>query len=93
MKKFFFLAVAATAMLAACNKTEIVPTSDPQEISFVAVNKVATKAPVDGITFLTGDNMDVVAYLKHYSLMFPELQHGQENVTGRCLTLLLTSLQ
>ena len=63
MKKFFFLAVAATAMLAACNKTEIVPTSDPQEISFVAVNKVATKAPVVGDTFLVGDNMDVVAYL------------------------------
>jgi hypothetical protein len=63
MKRFFFLAVAATAMLAACNKTEIVPTGDAQEISFVAVNKVATKAPVDGDTFLTGDNMDVVAYL------------------------------
>lgn len=63
MKRFYFLAVAATAMLAACNKTEIVPTSDPQEISFVAVNKVATKAPVDGATFLTGDDMDVVAYL------------------------------
>ena len=63
MKRFFFLAVAATAMLAACNKTEIVPTGDAQEISFVAVNKVATKAPVDGTTFLTGDNMDVVAYL------------------------------
>ena len=63
MKRFFFLAVAATAMLAACNKTEIVPISDPQEISFVAVNKVTTKAPVDGTTFLTGDNMDVVAYL------------------------------
>ena len=63
MKRFFFLAAAATAMLAACNKTEIVPTGDVQEISFVAVNKVATKAPVDGTTFLTGDNMDVVAYL------------------------------
>lgn len=63
MKRFYFLAVAATAMLAACNKTEIVPTGDAQEISFVAVNKVATKAPVDGDTFLTGDNMDVVAYL------------------------------
>ena len=48
MKRFFFLAVAATAMLAACNKTEIVPTGDAQEISFVAVNKVATKVPVTG---------------------------------------------
>ena len=63
MRKIFFMAVAATAMLAACNKTEIVPTEDAQEISFVAVNKVATKAPVDGATFLTGDDMDVVAYL------------------------------
>ena len=63
MKRFFFLAAAATAMLAACNKTEIVPTGDLQEISFTAVNKVATKVPVDGATFLTGDDMDVVAYL------------------------------
>ena len=63
MKRFFFLAVAATCLLASCNKTEIVPTGDVQEISFVAVNKVATKAPVDGTTFLTGDNMDVAAYL------------------------------
>ena len=57
MKKFYFLAVAATAMLAACNKTEIVPTGDAQEISFVAVNKVATKVPVDGTTFQNYDNM------------------------------------
>lgn len=63
MKKFFFLAAAATAMLAACNKTEIVPTGDVQEIAFTSINKVATKAPVDGATFLTGDDMDVVAYL------------------------------
>ena len=63
MKRFFFLTVAATALFAACNKTEIVPTGEAQEISFVAVNKVATKVPVDGDTFLTGDNMDVVAYL------------------------------
>lgn len=63
MKKFFFLAVAATAMLAACNKTEIVLTSDPQEISFVAVNKVATKVPVDGTTFKPGDDMYVAAYI------------------------------
>lgn len=63
MKKFFLLAVAATAMLAACNKTEIVPTSDPQEISFVAVNKVATKVPVTGAAFDKDDDMDVVAHL------------------------------
>lgn len=63
MKRFFFLAVAATAMLAACNKTEIVPTGDPQEISFVAVNKVATKTPVSGVDFLDSDKMQVAAYI------------------------------
>ena len=63
MKRFFFLAVAATALLAACNKTEIVPTSDPQEISFVAVNKVATKTPVSGVDFLDSDKMQVAAYI------------------------------
>ena len=63
MKKIFFLAVAATAMLAACNKTEVVPTGDAQEISFVAVNKTATKTPVDGVTFRDGDNMAVAAYI------------------------------
>ncbi len=63
MKRFFFLAVAATAMLAACNKTEIVPAGDAQEISFVAVNKVATKVPVDGAAFDKDDDMDVVAHL------------------------------
>ena len=63
MKRFFFLAVAATAMLAACNKTEIVPTGDAQEISFVAVNKVATKVPVTGNQFLVNDNMAVAAYI------------------------------
>ena len=63
MKRFFFLAVAATCLLASCNKTEVVPTGELQEISFTAVNKVATKVPVDGTTFLTGDNMDVAAYL------------------------------
>ena len=63
MKRFFFLAVAATAMLAACNKTEVVPTGGPQEISFVAVNKVATKVPVTGNQFLVNDNMAVAAYI------------------------------
>ena len=63
MKKFFFLAVAATCLLASCNKTEIVPTGDAQEISFVAVNKVATKVPVTGAAFDKDDDMDVVAHL------------------------------
>lgn len=63
MKRFFFLAVAATAMFAACAKTEVVPTGEAQEISFVAVNKVATKVPVTGTTFNEEDDMDVVAHL------------------------------
>ena len=63
MKRFFFLAVAATCLLASCNKTEIVPTGELQEISFVAVNKVATKVPVTGNQFLDNDNMAVAAYI------------------------------
>ena len=63
MKRFFFLAVAATCLLASCNKTEVVPTGELQEISFVAVNKVATKVPVTGNQFLDFDNMAVAAYI------------------------------
>lgn len=63
MKRFFFLAVAATALFAACNKTEVVPTGEAQEISFVAVNKVATKVPVDETAFKDGDDMHVAAYI------------------------------
>ena len=63
MKRFFFLAVAATALFAACNKTEVVYNNDPQEIAFNAVNKTAVKAPVDGVAFPTDDNMQVAAYL------------------------------
>ena len=63
MKRFFFLAVAATAMLAACNKTEVVYNNDPQEIAFNAVNKVATKIPVDQSEFREGDDMHVAAYI------------------------------
>ena len=63
MKRFFFLAVAATMTFAACSKTEVVPTGDAQEISFVAVNKVATKTPVNGNAFQPGDEMHVAAYI------------------------------
>ena len=63
MKRFFFLAVAATMTFAACSKTEVVPTGDAQEISFTAVNKVATKVPVDGTAFKEGDDMHVAAYI------------------------------
>lgn len=63
MKKFIFLAAAATMLFAACNKTEVVYDNDPQEISFLAVNRAATKAPVDGTDFLDEDDMTVAAYL------------------------------
>lgn len=63
MKKVLLLAVAAMTMLAACNKTEVVPTGEAQEISFVAVNKTATKTPVTGNAFREGDNMAVAAYI------------------------------
>lgn len=63
MKRFFFLTVAATALFAACNKTEVVYNNDPKEIAFNAVNKTAVKAPVDGAAFPTDDNMQVAAYL------------------------------
>ena len=63
MKRFFFLAVAATCLLASCNKMETVATDDAQEISFVTVNKTATKAPVDGAVFSNGDDFSVAAFI------------------------------
>lgn len=63
MKKFIFLAAAATMLFAACNKTEVVYSGEPQEIAFLAVNKVATKVPVANATFLEEDEMAVAAYL------------------------------
>ena len=63
MKKFFFLAAAATLTFAACNKTEVVYDDDPQEIAIFALNKTAVKAPVDGVTFPVEDDMQVAAYL------------------------------
>lgn len=64
MKRFLFFAAAATMFFAACQKTVVVyDNPDPQEISFLAVNKTATKAPVDGTAFPTGDKMQVAAYL------------------------------
>ena len=63
MKRFLLMAAAATAMLTACEKTEMVPTGDAQEISFVAVNKTATKVPVADNKFLDTDNMAIAAYI------------------------------
>ena len=45
MKKFFYLAVAACAALAACSKNEVTPIDVDQQITFQAVvNKASTKA-------------------------------------------------
>lgn len=64
MKKVLCFAAAAMTLFASCQKTEIVYNNDgPQEISFFAVNKVATKAPIDGVNFPTTDKMNVAAYL------------------------------
>ena len=64
MKKVLCFAAAAMAIFASCQKTEVVYSNDgPQEIALFAINKIATKAPVTGASFQTGDNMRVSAYL------------------------------
>lgn len=64
MKKVLCIAAAAMALFAGCQKTEVVYQNDgPQEISFFAVNKVATKTPVDGATYPIDYDMQVAAYL------------------------------
>lgn len=63
MKKFLFLAAAASMVLAACNKTEVVYTDGPQEIAMFAVNNVATKDAVTDEKFPETDNMEVAAYI------------------------------
>lgn len=64
MKKVLCFAAMAMAIFASCQKTEIVGNNDgPQEISFLAINKVPTKAPVEGTTFPENWKMNVSAYL------------------------------
>lgn len=69
MKKIFLIAASAMMVFASCTKVVINYPEDaqPQEIAMFAVNKSATKAPVggavDGETFPTDYNMQVVAYL------------------------------
>ena len=64
MKRFFFLAVAATCLLASCNKTEVVYNDGPQEIAMMAVTKTATKAPIAGASLDVADyQMAVAAYM------------------------------
>ena len=55
MKKFFYLAVAACAALAACSKNEVTPVDVDQQITFQAVvNKASTKGMIDGTYYTTG---------------------------------------
>jgi len=64
MKKFLCFAAAALTLFAACQKTTVVYDNDePQEIAVFAVNKAATKAPVEGETFPESYKMQVAAYL------------------------------
>ena len=63
MKKILFFTVFAILGLASCSKSEIEYDNQPQEISLFAVNKVATKAPVEGNTFPSDYDMMVAAYL------------------------------
>lgn len=54
MKKFFYLAVAACAALAACSKNEVTPVDVDQQITFQAVvNKASTKGMIDGTYYKT----------------------------------------
>ena len=63
MKRLLSFAAAATVLFAACQKTEVVyDNPDPQEIALFAVNKVATKAPVEGTAF-PDVTMKAAAYL------------------------------
>ncbi len=50
-------------IFAACSKTEVNPIGGPQEISVMAVNKVATKAPVNTALYPEDYNMKLAAYL------------------------------
>lgn len=63
MKRFLFFAASAIALFASCQKTVVNYEGTPQEISFFAVNKGATKAPVESEDFPEDYNMQVAAYL------------------------------
>lgn len=63
MKKFFYLAVAACAALAACSKNEVTPVDVDQQITFQAVvNKASTKALIDASTYATTNTFGSIAY-------------------------------
>lgn len=65
MKKILLIAASAMMVFASCTKVNVnyPDNGQPQEIAMFAVNKKATKAPVDGTAFPTNYNMMVAAYL------------------------------
>ncbi|MDD6151941.1 MAG: fimbrillin family protein [Bacteroidales bacterium] len=63
MKKYFYLAVAACAALAACSKNEVTPIDVDQEITFqTVVNKASSRAMIDGTTYDKTNTFGTVAY-------------------------------
>lgn len=73
MKKFFYLAVAACAALAACSKNEVTPVDVDQQITFQAVvNKASTKGMIDGTKYKTTDpSFGTAAYYNATGTTFP----------------------
>lgn len=73
MKKFFYLAVAACAALAACSKNEVTPVDVDQQITFQAVvNKASTKALIDGTNYKTTyPSFGTAAYYNATGTTFP----------------------
>lgn len=82
MKRFLFFAASAIALFASCQKTVVNYEGTPQEISFFAVNKAATKAPVVGTDYLISDDMQVTAYLAKVD----DATAGLANSTGYYFT-------
>ena len=63
MKKNSIIAIAACVALAACTKNELKPVEVDQQITFQAVvNKVSTKAMIEGNSYDTGNTFGTVAY-------------------------------
>lgn len=63
--KFYLIAAAACAALAACSKNEVAPVDVDQEITYQAVvNKASTKAMISGTPYDTTNTFGSVAYLQ-----------------------------
>ena len=63
--KFYLIAAAACAALAACSKNEVAPVDVDQEITFQAVvNKASTKALISSTSYATTNTFGSVAYME-----------------------------